>query len=48
MVMRRLGWPVAEDPLRLPTVAGKELVDTGRISTFLIGDVFGVVDEGIG
>ena len=48
MVVRRLGWPVAEDPLRLPPVAGKELVDAGRISTFLVGEVFGVVDEGIG
>ena len=45
--MRRLGGPVAEDPLRLPTVAGEEVVDRGCVETFRVGEVVGVVDEGI-
>lgn len=43
--MRRLGGPVAEDPLRLPAVAGEEVVDLWE--TFRVGEVVGVVDEGV-
>ena len=45
--MRWLGWSVAEDPLRLPAVAGEELVDRGWVPFSLVGEAVRVVDEGI-
>ena len=51
MVVRRLGGRVAVDPLRVPPVAREASVDGGRVAgsvRLLVGEVVGVVDEGIG